>query len=251
MNITFKAPTPFVKPWTLEDDKITFGNDVIRFEDIIDFSFSGTPSKITSGLITILTKDQRKFIVSVGYKQKDQWETAIDFIGNHINKGTLKKTPNADGVIYDVQGSRGRRLIVFEDKVIIKTTVTAGSLLSGNVSDGEKIIYYADCIGVQFKESGLQLGYLQLETASALMNNKASNFFNENSFTFEGKVLNSYVREIADYITAKVDEYKKQKSGQAGAVSSADELKKFKDLLDSGVITQEEFDAKKKQLLGL
>ncbi len=33
--------------------------------------------------------------------------------------------------------------------------------------------------------------------------------------------------------------------------SKADELKKFKDLLDSGVITQEEFDAKKKQLLGL
>ena len=33
--------------------------------------------------------------------------------------------------------------------------------------------------------------------------------------------------------------------------SMADELKKFKDLLDSGVITQEEFDAKKKQLLGL
>lgn len=33
--------------------------------------------------------------------------------------------------------------------------------------------------------------------------------------------------------------------------SNADELKKYKDLLDSGVITQEEFDAKKKQLLGL
>lgn len=32
---------------------------------------------------------------------------------------------------------------------------------------------------------------------------------------------------------------------------SADELKKFKDMLDSGIITQEEFDAKKKQLLGL
>jgi len=33
--------------------------------------------------------------------------------------------------------------------------------------------------------------------------------------------------------------------------SNADELKKYKDLLDSGVITQEEFDAKKKQILGL
>lgn len=34
-------------------------------------------------------------------------------------------------------------------------------------------------------------------------------------------------------------------------VSAADELAKFKKLLDDGVITQEEFDAKKKQLLGL
>ena len=33
--------------------------------------------------------------------------------------------------------------------------------------------------------------------------------------------------------------------------SNADELKKYKELLDTGVITQEEFDAKKKQLLGL
>ena len=33
--------------------------------------------------------------------------------------------------------------------------------------------------------------------------------------------------------------------------SNADELKKYKDLLDCGVITQEEFDTKKKQLLGL
>ena len=33
--------------------------------------------------------------------------------------------------------------------------------------------------------------------------------------------------------------------------TNADELKKYKDLLDNGVITQEEFDAKKKQLLNL
>lgn len=35
------------------------------------------------------------------------------------------------------------------------------------------------------------------------------------------------------------------------AVSAADELKKFKELLDMGVVSQEEFDVKKKQLLGL
>lgn len=35
------------------------------------------------------------------------------------------------------------------------------------------------------------------------------------------------------------------------AASEADELKKYKELLDTGVITQEEFDAKKNRLLGL
>lgn len=33
--------------------------------------------------------------------------------------------------------------------------------------------------------------------------------------------------------------------------TNADELKKYKELLDSGAITQEEYDAKKKELLGL
>lgn len=40
-------------------------------------------------------------------------------------------------------------------------------------------------------------------------------------------------------------------STPVSAISAADELKKYKELLDAGVLTQEEFDAKKKQLLGL
>ena len=48
----------------------------------------------------------------------------------------------------------------------------------------------------------------------------------------------------------KIESTKKAQAAYA-PVSSADELKKYKELLDMGVITQEEFDAKKKQLLGL
>ena len=44
---------------------------------------------------------------------------------------------------------------------------------------------------------------------------------------------------------------KKSSSIIAPSISHADELKKYKDLLDNGIITQEEYDAKKKQLLGL
>lgn len=42
-----------------------------------------------------------------------------------------------------------------------------------------------------------------------------------------------------------------QPTQPAAANNNADEIKKYKDLLDSGVITQEEFEAKKKQLLDL
>jgi hypothetical protein len=38
---------------------------------------------------------------------------------------------------------------------------------------------------------------------------------------------------------------------QKNLPGSADDLKKYKELFDNGIITQEEFDAKKKQLLGL
>lgn len=47
------------------------------------------------------------------------------------------------------------------------------------------------------------------------------------------------------------EEQKKASAPASAPVSAADELKKFKELLDMGAITQEEFDAKKKQLLGL
>ena len=57
----------------------------------------------------------------------------------------------------------------------------------------------------------------------------------------------------AESIKSLIIEKKKSAQNKFDSVnfSNADELKKYKDLLDSGVITQEEFDAKKKQLLGL
>ena len=61
-------------------------------------------------------------------------------------------------------------------------------------------------------------------------------------------------REIGDVLAKKINErqQKTQISTQPPADSSSmDDLKKLKELLDLGIITQEEFDAKKKQLLGL
>ena len=98
-----------------------------------------------------------------------------------------------------------------------------------------------------------QIGYLQLETASALTNNRNNNFFNENSFTFDTTVVsNEKMEEVAAYVKKRVDEIKSGKADSVPTVTSpADEIKKYKELLDMGVISQEEFETKKKQLLNL
>lgn len=83
------------------------------------------------------------------------------------------------GLIYDLNGCRGRSLRVYENKCVFKVSITIGSILTKNATDGEKTIYYSDVIGVQFKPSGLAIGYLQLETASSAGNNKSDNFFNK------------------------------------------------------------------------
>ena len=161
------------------------------------------------------------------------------------------------GLIYDLNGCRGRSLRVYENKCVFKVSITIGSILTKNATDGEKTIYYSDVIGVQFKPSGLAIGYLQLETASSAGNNKSDNFFNENSFTYEPKnITNDEMEKVVAYIRERVEACKEAKNNPvvaapAAAVSVADEIKKFKELLDMGAITQEEFDAKKKQLLGL
>ena len=155
-------------------------------------------------------------------------------------------------LIYDLNGCRGRQIKVFEDKVVLSVKAGLGSFITGNVSDGEKTIYYADCIGVQFKKSGLQIGYLQFETAGGIMNNKANNFFNENTFTWDKpQQSNEKMEEVSKYVKERVEYYKNAKNTPVAAISPAEEIKKYKELLDIGVISQDEFDAKKKQLLGI
>lgn len=156
-------------------------------------------------------------------------------------------------IIYELDGVRGRHIDVYEDKVVITVKAGLGSFITGNATDGEKTIYYSDCIAIQFKKSNLAIGYLQFETAGAIMNNKSSNFFNENTFTWdETKLSNEKMEEVANYCKSRVNEYKSRKYNQyAFAFSPADEIAKFKKLLDEGVITKEEFEAKKKQLLDL
>lgn len=56
---------------------------------------------------------------------------------------------------------------------------------------------------------------------------------------------------ISDLLIERQKEEKTTKTSKHISTSNADEIKKFKELLDIGAITQEEFDTKKNQLLNL
>ena len=61
------------------------------------------------------------------------------------------------------------------------------------------------------------------------------------------KCPNCNSADIEELSKAEIETIKSQNA----VASPVEELKKYKELLDGGIITQEEFDAKKKQLLGL
>ena len=157
-------------------------------------------------------------------------------------------------LVYTIDGVRGRHIDIYTDKVVITTKLTLGSLITHNATDGEKTVYYSDCVGVQFKQSKFTIGYLQLETASVSGNNITSNFFGENTFTFDTTVVsNARMMEVAEYVKSRVDAAKKGTTTPVSTsnnnFSLADELLKLKQLLDIGVLTQEEFDEQKNKLL--
>ena len=250
MNEKFDA-IALCKSWGVSDEGFTYGNDFFPFDTLKKVKPSSTPATIlTNGVATVESKNSK--FMNCGYKKKDadRAEKAIDFMIKKVKSIEMDSRPD---VIYSLDGARGRHMDVFSDRVCIITEVTLGSLFTGNVTDGAKEIYYSDVISVQAKAPSLTLGYIQLETASVMMNNGGDNFFNENTFTYnESDLPNGLADEVVSFIKNKVSECKANKNAPVVAqLSAADELKKFKELLDMGVINQEEFDAKKKELLGL
>lgn len=105
--------------------------------------------------------------------------------------------------------------------------------------------------GVRFLTSA-NAGRLPTNGAAMLSDNNRVNFC---SGTFSYKDANAFAKTAYIEIKKAFEDYKinsdKPAEPNPSTLSSMDEIKKLKELLDIGAVTQEEFDAKKKQLLGL
>ncbi len=99
---------------------------------------------------------------------------------------------------------------------------------------------------------------LPLDSISAIKSTAFILFRNIIVTTPSGKIKFYYIKNYQEVYEVISELLKKRQNpliqNKVSAIkkdSNVDELKKYKELLDEGIITQEEFETKKKQLLGL
>lgn len=148
----------------------------------------------------------------------------------------------------------GETLTVYDDCVSFKPKGALGFLAKG--VQGERKIYYKQIASIQFKNASSLLSgfiefYLDGHHGSKQGGGMISGTQNENRFYFYKKHQDDMLKAY-EFIQGKVKDAHNIVVEKIGNdISSADELRKFKQLLDEGIITEEEFNAKKKEILNL
>lgn len=134
-----------------------------------------------------------------------------------------------------------------------KTAEVNGNSISitEKLTGKQKSIPIKSIISVQIQKPGLfGAGYIYFQTVGGMGNNSMKTAYSfikeENAIILNSKKKYNAALEIRDYIQ-KIQ----MSDNNTAPVSGADELGKYKKLMDDGVITKQEFDLKKKQLLGL
>ncbi|MDU7339045.1 MAG: SHOCT domain-containing protein [Clostridium sp.] len=144
-----------------------------------------------------------------------------------------------------IEGGQGKFLFLKENAVkIVKISTFA--------SDKIKVIPFNQITGVDIKKpGGFYKGYIQFQTAGQTSPNNSNSSSggirdavnDENSVLFVGEENYKTALKIQDIIIR----YNKSDT----VLSSADEIYKFKKLMDDGIITREEFEKKRNKLLDI
>jgi hypothetical protein len=134
----------------------------------------------------------------------------------------------------------GAQIVVGGNCILFITTERILYGCKGMMWSTVKSVNIDDCRDVESDTFGILKGTVKINTRTEIVK-----FETKKSETIRlAGIIEKILKEVVDANKAPATQVVNQ-------LSAADELKKFKELLDSGLITQEEFDAKKKQLLGL
>lgn len=242
MNITIK---PKLRAnWTITDNEITVGKKIIEIS-----SLTGVENNPKRGLIYVYRKGK--------YTEKYNLDDGIPLTYNpkkdidDVKKVIKYLLSFFDSENYDIDFDENTSKCYVKEKPkyvkpkqFYKKCNTCGHIYCYTQADLNKNKQLSRQVAANSFASAFGPAIM-----SATYNQTAND--NKSRIIDYDKCPKCNSSDVISITEEEVEELSKNQDMQQTNLSQADELKKFKDLLDSGVITQEEFDAKKKQLLGL
>ncbi len=147
--------------------------------------------------------------------------------------------------IISIKGRNGK-LELYKNFIRLSRKTVMGFLTQG--LKGDKDIYFNHISSVQIKKPGLTVGYIQFSIVGGNESKGGvfSSIKDENTFAFDGKDNYKKVLDIKEYIEKNKQENLKKET----KISNADELEKFFILKEKGVISEDEFLKKKREIFG-
>jgi hypothetical protein len=153
--------------------------------------------------------------------------------------------------LLEVKGYTGQ-LTVTERKVIIRRKGLGGFLARGGMA-GDKEIPIKSITAIEFRNANLLTnGRIQfsIHGEAGHKGSAVSAVNDENTIIFTKSQHESFAKAKA-LIEDLMQKAEQHTGTVVNQVSSADELKKFAELKNQGLITEEEYNKKKKDLLGI
>ncbi|MFQ6092918.1 MAG: SHOCT domain-containing protein, partial [bacterium] len=154
-----------------------------------------------------------------------------------------KKGSQTEKVLMEAKGVSGQ-IEVLEDKVRIKRKGLTGFLTHG--LKGDKEILIAHISSIQFKKAGIMTnGYIQF---AYLGGQEAKGGLFEATKDENTVMFNTFQQKSFEAIKQTIEQRMAASKTGAKATLNLDELEKLASLRDRGIITEEEFNTKKRQL---
>ena len=238
-GVLFKAAT--MKEWTLYRDSIQLGREKFLFSELSKVVNAEIPTnRLLQGVINIFPKSGGFKLLGYAFSQKDAAAQAVEYISRKIEDSLTPEESAARRELEAFQAGRERRMrcnvcgsiFCYSYQDLLRNQELAKQAKNAAIRGALSTIATSQILGAQEQaEADRKLAQIR-------------------DYTHCPNCNSTDLKQLSD------DEYRealaaKNAPAPAAAPSAADEIKKFKELLDLGIITQEEFDAKKKQLLGL
>lgn len=176
--------------------------------------------------------------------------TGIGFLGNKSTKSAASMVHDDEKILYAInanvslgepQGKIKVNTMSFKNKINGTLVITDQRLLFAAESgfSASKTVYLSDIDAIDYSSVGSVIGSVLRVQSRATV------------FAIDGnkKILSPFQSKLEEAV--HMNRHKPVAATVIQSSTPADEIKKYKELLDMGAITEEEFSAKKKQLLGL